>query len=85
MTVMTVSVLQSLGKPRSLSNSYRKNVRFASVVSEIPIPTPLSMVAEADAENDQSDPPSSSTASSSLEPGPDLAGRLISFKRVSDG
>lgn len=38
---------QSLGKPRSLSNSYRKNVRFASVVSEIPVLQPLASVAEA--------------------------------------
>ncbi|XP_026275195.2 uncharacterized protein LOC113204292 [Frankliniella occidentalis] len=53
----------SLAKPRSLSNSFRKNVRFASVVAEIPLPLPS--VAEAEAESGVwSDPTSSSTASS---------------------
>lgn len=41
---------QSLAKPRSLSNSYRKNVRFASVVSEIPVQSALSSVAEVESE-----------------------------------
>ncbi|KAJ1526144.1 hypothetical protein ONE63_009305 [Megalurothrips usitatus] len=61
----------SLAKPRSIAHSLRKNVRFASVVSEIPLTGPLSSVAEVDVESGVwSDPTSSSsttTASASSE------------------